>query len=94
MSVMVGSETAALILTGLTLGTILGVWISGLFIPFMQIGRSAADLVPPYLVEIAWPTIYQIYLLFLLMFVVALTLLIFMLRRMKIFQAVKLGETI
>jgi putative ABC transport system permease protein len=45
-------------------------------------------------VEIAWPAIYQIYGLFLLLFVAALLLLAVLLRRMKIFQAIKLGESV
>jgi putative ABC transport system permease protein len=94
MVTLVATETAVLIFTGLTLGTVLGVWISNLFIPYLQTGSNASDLVPPYLVEIAWPAIYQIYGLFLLMFIAALVVLAIMLRRMKIFQAIKLGETV
>lgn len=94
MITLVATETAVLILTGLTLGTAFGVWISKLFIPYLQTGSDASDLVPPYLVEIAWPAIFQIYGLFLLMFIVALVVLAVMLRRMKIFQAIKLGETV
>lgn len=94
MAALVAGETAVLILSGLTLGTLFGVWVSKLFIPYLQTGRSASDLVPPYLVEIAWPAIYQIYGLFLLLFVAALLLLAVLLRRMKIFQAIKLGESV
>ncbi len=94
MVTLVATETAVLILTGLSLGTLFGVWTSNLFIPYLQTGSDASDLVPPYLVEIAWPAIYQIYGLFLLLFIAALLVLAMMLRRMKIFQAIKLGETV
>ena len=93
MIVFVACELAFLILSGLTIGTALGAWVSELFIPYLQIGRTEAALVPPYLVEIPWPTIFTIYLLFALLFVVALSILAVLLLRMKIFQAVKLGET-
>jgi putative ABC transport system permease protein len=93
MLVFVACELGFLILAGLTLGTLLGTWVSQLFVPYLQIGTEASDLVPPYLVEIAWDSIYQIYVLFLLLFLVALSALGVLLRRMKIFQAVKLGET-
>ena len=43
------------------LGTILGIWISQQFIPFLQMGDREAALIPPYLVEIAWPAVIQIY---------------------------------
>jgi putative ABC transport system permease protein len=44
-------------------------------------------------VEIAWSSILRIYALFGLLFVAALAVLVALLLRMKIFQAVKLGET-
>jgi putative ABC transport system permease protein len=94
MTIFIAFELAFLIITGLTLGTILGTFISQQFIPYLQIGVREIDLVPPYLVEIAWSAVGEIYLLFALMFVVALLLLATILRRMRIFQAIKLGETI
>ena len=42
---------------------------------------------------IAWPEIIRIYVLFGGLFIVALAVLLVFLLRMKIFQAVKLGET-
>jgi putative ABC transport system permease protein len=93
MLVFVACELGFLIVTGLALGTWLGSWMSQLFIPFLQIGTEASDLVPPYLVEIAWTAVNQIALLFGLLFLVAMLALGILLRRMKIFQAVKLGET-
>jgi putative ABC transport system permease protein len=94
MTIFLGWELAFLILTGLTLGTALGAWVSQLFIPHLQIGSDATALIPPFLVEIAWPAILRIYLLFGLLFVAALAVLVVLLLRMKIFRAIKLGETV
>jgi len=93
MTIFVAFELAFLILSGLTLGTALGTAVSQLFIPYLQFGASEVELAPPYLVEIAWPAITQVYILFALLFVAALLVLGILLRRMKIFQAIKLGET-
>ena len=68
--------------------------ISSVYIPFLQVGSDAQSIAPPFLVEIAWPAILRIYLLFVVMFVVALSVLAVLLLRMKIFQAIKLGETV
>jgi len=87
-------ELVFLILTGLAAGTGLGAWISHLFIPYLQVGTEVGARVPPFLVEIAWPAIFRIYALFGLLFVVALVVLAILLLRMKIFQAIKLGETV
>jgi putative ABC transport system permease protein len=50
--------------------------------------------VPPYVVEISWPAVFRIYVLFGLLFVASLGVLIALLMRMKIFRAIKLGETV
>ena len=86
-------ELAFLILMGGALGTGLGAWMSAFFIPFLQIGVDEASRIPPYAVDIAWSAIFRIYALFGILFVVALVVLVVSLRRMKIFQAIKLGET-
>lgn len=87
-------ELGLLITSGLLLGTALGVWISQQFIPLLQTGTRQADLVPPYLVEIAWPAIIQIYVLLGLLFLAAFAALSLLLQRMKLFEVVKLGETV
>ena len=56
--------------------------------------QTTATQVPPYVVIIAWPEILRIYALFCGLFVVALGGLALLLVRIKIFEAVKLGETI
>jgi putative ABC transport system permease protein len=86
-------ELAFLILTGLAAGTAFGVLISNLFIPPLQVGAGLEARTPPFLVEIAWPSIFRIWVLFALLFVIALAVLAGLLLRMRIFQAVKLGET-
>jgi putative ABC transport system permease protein len=75
-------------------GTILGAWISKLFIPYFQIGTTAAERIPPYQVDVAWPAVFEIYAIFGLLFLVTLIILVYLLRRMRIFEAIKLGETV
>ena len=80
--------------SGLAWGSLMGVVVSYLFIPYLQAGRDPADLVPPYLVEIAWSSVWQVYLLFGLLFGVVLFAVSTLLARMKLFQAIKLGEAV
>lgn len=94
MGVFLAWELAFLILTGLVLGTGLGILVSQLFIPYLQVGAGASALVPPFMVEIAWPAITRIYVIFGLLFFVALAILTGLLLRMRIFEAIKLGETV
>ena len=93
MTSFVGWELIFLISVGLVAGTGLGVLVSQLFIPYLQLGSKATALVPPFIVKIAWERIFQIYALFGMLFVCALGGLVSLLVRMKVFQAIKLGET-
>jgi putative ABC transport system permease protein len=50
--------------------------------------------VPPFVVHVAWQQLGLILVIFVTMFVVAVAALAVLLRRMRIFEAVKLGETV
>jgi putative ABC transport system permease protein len=86
-------EQAFLILTGAGLGSGLGRWASHIFIPYLQIGSDKLSRVPPFEVRIAWSELRNIYAVFGVMFVVAVSVLVMLLARMRVFEAVKLGET-
>ena len=85
-------EQAMLILAGGGLGTALGIWASSLFIPYLQVGTDKMARVPPFVVQIAWQELWIIYAVFGVMFVVAVVILIVLLVRIRMFEAVKLGE--
>jgi putative ABC transport system permease protein len=93
MTSLLAAELAFLVLLGIGVGTALGVFASRLFVPFLQIGASAQSQYPPFQIQIAWLSIVQIYILFAILFFAALGALSALLVRMKIFQAIKLGET-
>jgi len=93
MTSLLAAELAFLVLLGIGVGTALGVFASRLFVPFLQIGASTQSQYPPFQIQIAWLSIAEIYILFALLFFAALSALSALLVRMKIFQAIKLGET-
>jgi putative ABC transport system permease protein len=94
LAVLLSWETALIIGTGMLAGTIIGITASQLFIPFLQVRRSGASNLPPFVVQIAWDQIAVIYIVFGLMLLVAVIVMLGLLQRMKLFQAVKLGEAI
>jgi len=94
MALYLASELLFLIVLGGVVGTVLGVWASSYYIPYLQIGTDAASMIPPFQVIIAWPEIFRIYQLFSGLFIITLVILVILLQRMKIFQAIKLGETV
>ena len=94
MLIFLASELAFLFLSGLAAGTGMGVWVSSFFIPHLQVGNDMAARIPPFLVRIDWPAVFQVYILFAVLFVIALLILGWSLLRMKVFQAIKLGEAV
>jgi putative ABC transport system permease protein len=94
LSALLGWEQALLIGIGMLGGTLIGVSASLLFIPFLQVRGGQHPQTPPFVVQIAWSQIGIIYLVFGVMLMGAILLTIGLLRRMKLFQAVKLGEAV
>jgi len=93
MTTFLALEQLFLIGTGMFVGTVMGVWASTLFIQFLQVGAGKHALTPPFEVLVAWGAIANIYGVFLLMFLFGVGSMVYLLARMRIFQAVKLGET-
>ena len=94
MMLSVAWELGLLIVMGLALGVGIGLVVSVLYIPYMQFVSSLEGVVPPYVITMAWTEIAQIVALFMLTFLLIMIILLVILRRMRIFQAVKLGESL
>jgi putative ABC transport system permease protein len=83
---------AFLILVGLGVGTLLGLGVARLFIPFLQVGADKYAQVPPFQILIAWGEIIRMYGFLILALVGSVLGSIWLLSRMQIYEAVKLGE--
>ena len=89
-----GGEQVMVTTAGIAAGGYLGLLSSYLFIPFYQIGYDEADLIPPFVVQIAWNDVAQLVLAMLIMVLAAAIGTLWLLVRMKTFQAVKMGEAL
>jgi putative ABC transport system permease protein len=87
-------EQTLIIGAGMLAGTLIGITASELFIPFLQVRGGAHPNTPPFAVQLDWDRIGIIYLVFGAMLLLAVLVMLVLLRRMKLFQAVKLGEAI
>jgi putative ABC transport system permease protein len=94
MGAALALEQFFLILVGLAAGTGIAVLASYLFIPHLPVAIGTHPGTPPYVVQIAWLDIVRVYVIFVVMLFVGILLTLISLSRMKIFQAVKLGEVI
>ena len=90
LAAFLACELILLLGAGIAGGTLLGAAASDLYIPFLQ---TEATRSLPFQVVIDWTQVYLVYILFALIFIIALVALIAYVRRLPIFQAVKLGET-
>lgn len=93
MGVYISLEQIVLIGLGTLAGSGLGLLISRLFIPFLQVGGAGIISQPPFAVRIAWDDVVVIYIAIAVALVVALLIMLALLRRLKAFEAIKLGAT-
>ena len=89
-----GWELIVLLLFGLTFGTGIGIWTSGTFIPYLQNGIAPVPAILPLAPQIAWPRVYQVYLVLGTLYLCSTALLTVSLMRSQVTQAIKMGETI
>ena len=83
-----------ILLFGLGAGTCIGIWASRVFIPYLQAGIEPEALLLPLAPQIAWPRVYQVYLVLVLLYFGSTFLLTAALMRSQVTQAIKMGETI
>jgi putative ABC transport system permease protein len=88
------SEQFLLMGLSIIIGAAIGLLTSNFFVPFLQVNISGTAPVPPFEVLIGWSETAWLSLAF--GFVLALTMLgtILSLARLKVFQAVKMGESL
>jgi len=85
---LIGFRTGVFVCRRPRVGTGLGVGVSNLFIPMLQVGGPMAAQVPPFQVQINWLSVFQIYILLGMLFAAALGILTAMLVHMKIFEVI------
>ena len=94
MILSLGCEQFVLIASGVAAGTAFGVLASKLFIPFLQVRGGPNAQIPPFVVQMAWGDIAKVYAIFGAMLLVTVAGLVWLLSRMRIAEAVKLGESV
>lgn len=77
---------------GLFAGTFIGQAISMIFVPFLQSSAAFSESIPPFSIIISGVDIGTIYKMLIPVLVISLTILAFILARLQVHQAVKLGE--
>jgi putative ABC transport system permease protein len=93
MGCFLGGELLLLLGVGVGAGTFLGVLASRVYIPYFQINATAMGRALPFAVVVAWPEVFRIYAVFGCLFIAAFVALLLLLHKMRVFEAIKLGES-
>jgi putative ABC transport system permease protein len=83
----------ALVIAGVLAGSAAGVLAGRLFIPFLQMSGELVSAVPAFSVQIAWQEMLVVYIALGMALAVALAATLLFLRRLRAFEAIKLGMT-
>ncbi len=85
-------EQVLLVAAGIGAGTGIGLLAARLVVPLLQVGAGPHPGTPAYPPQIAWDQVSLIYIVFGVALLLTLFALSFTLGRMKLFQAIKLGD--
>lgn len=85
-------EQVLLVAAGIGAGTGIGLLAAKLVVPLLQVGAGPHPGTPAYPPQIAWDQVMLIYAVFAVALLLTLFALSFTLGRMKLFQAIKLGD--
>ncbi len=85
-------EQLAIVLLGIISGAGFGIWMSYLFLPFLQVSYAELLPVPPLLVQIAWDGVWRVYSIVGIALLLVIIGMIGPLRRIRMFEAIKMGE--
>lgn len=94
LSILLVFEQTFVVGFGAALGTAIGVLVSRMFIPFLQVRTGIFPETPPFVVQIDWERIMLVYSISGGLLVATIFVIVWLLRRMRIFEAVKLGEAV
>jgi Predicted permease. len=79
---------------GFSLGTLFGVIVSQVFLPFLQVSQNLDGVVPGFRIIVQRSDISNILIILGISLVIGLLILAFILIRLKLHEAIKLGEEV
>lgn len=87
-------ERAVVTLGGILVGLGIGKLVADLFVPYLQIGWRESDLVPPFRIVPAWADMARAAAVMLVASLLTNAVIVYLLARIRVFEALKLGETL
>jgi putative ABC transport system permease protein len=94
LSMLLVFEQMLVVGFGAVLGTAVGILTSRLFIPFLRVRTGVYPETPPFVVQIDWERVALVYGISGGLLAATIVMIVLSLHRMRIFEAVKLGEAV
>jgi putative ABC transport system permease protein len=89
---LVGFEQLFVIISGVLVGTFLGMPLSGLMIDYMGVNEQGQDVIPPIVTQISWGTVLTVYSLLAVVFIATIVSLAILYSRLSVHRALRMGE--
>jgi len=87
-------ERAVVTLGGIVVGLGIGMLVSELFVPYLQIGWRESEMVPPFQIVPAWADVARAAAVMVVASVLTNGVIVYLLARIRVFEALKLGESL
>ncbi|MBI4300919.1 MAG: FtsX-like permease family protein [Chloroflexi bacterium] len=85
-------EQALVIGMGMIAGTAIGIMLSRMMIPFVQLTELGERVLPPFLITIDWGGVTRVYVVMLAVFLLASSVTVWFFARLAIHRALRIGE--
>lgn len=85
-------EQLLIIISSLGLGTIIGIRLSNIMMPFLQLTERGERVLPPFVLTINWGVISIAYIILALAFFITISLVIVFFSRVAIYRTLRMGE--
>jgi ABC-type antimicrobial peptide transport system permease subunit len=89
---MIGFEQISIIVIGIGLGTYVGMLLSGVMLPFLQLTERGQQVVPPFKMVNDWATISLAYGILTLAFIITISLVVLFFNRLTISRTLRMGD--
>ncbi len=89
---LVSFEQLFVIVSGVLVGTFLGMPLSGLMIDYMGVNEQGQDVIPPIVTQISWATVLTVYSLLAVVFIGTIVSLAILYSRLSVHKALRMGE--
>ncbi|MCL6649997.1 MAG: hypothetical protein K6U89_16890 [Chloroflexi bacterium] len=92
LAALIGFEQVFLIVVGIALGTVLGLQLGGLMLPFLELTEGGARVLPPFVITTEWRTVLPAYGLLALFFAGTIAAVGMVATRLPIGRSLRIGE--